>query len=444
MSEQLIKQTLSGLRGAVTQLALYPTEHPAVEGSIERAAFAASSLVESAGETVLTILGDSLYQGQRLLAHTSLEFNGFFRTMQARGIDSLTFDGFVSRADVRDLTEFLAGKMADVPAEGTIRLNESPFTSAQLAEGGEISGLRKNYARSLDVLRGIGQAIGAGQEFDLSGATLIVEQLVEQTISQPGASVLLASMKSHDEYTFYHSVNVCILAIALGRRVGLDEQMIGTMALGALLHDIGKLRVASSILQFPGRLDAEQWAEIKLHPQEGATAILAAAAPGQEVASVVALEHHRRFDGAGYPVPSRNREQHLFSRVVTAADVYDALTTRRSYRRADTPHQAIEVLRQGAGSHFDPIMVHQFIGFTGAYPPGSFLQLADGTVAMVTVTVTGELPEGLVVRSPDGVTLDEPEPIRLDLSEPFTHMTAMDAGIDPASLLERVATAPVG
>ncbi len=442
MSEPLIKQTLAGLRGAVTQLALYPSEHPAVEGSIERAAFAASSLVEAAGETVLTILGDSLYHGQRLLAHTSLEFNGFFRTMQARGIDSLTFDGFVSRADVRDLAEFLAGKISDVPAEGTIRLNESPYTSAELSASGEVSGLRRNYARSLDVLRGIGQAIGAGQDFDLSGATMIVEQLVEQTIAQPGASVLLASMKSHDEYTFYHSVNVCILAIALGRRVGLDDRTIGTMALGALLHDIGKLRVASSILQFPGRLDAEQWAEIKLHPQEGATAILAAAAPGQEVAAIVALEHHRRFDGAGYPMPSHSRQQHLFSRVVTAADVYDALTTRRSYRRADTPHQAIEVLRQGAGSHFDPVMVDQFIGFTGVYPPGSFLQLEDGRVAMVTVNAAGEQPEGLVVRAASG-ELVEPEPLRIDLSRPFSHLTSTEAGIDPASLLEQVTGAGV-
>ena len=444
MSEPLIKQTLGGLRGAVTQLALYPTEHPAVEASIERAAFAASGLVESAGETVLTILGDSLYHGQRLLAHTSLEFNGFFRTMQARGIDALTFDGFVSRADVRDLAEFLAGKISDVPAEGTIRLNESPFTSAQLAQSGEMSGLRKNYAKSLDVLRGIGQAMGAGQEFDLSGATLIVEQLVEQTISQPGASVLLASMKSHDEYTFYHSVNVCILAIALGRRVGLDDDTIGIMALGALLHDIGKLRVATSILQFPGRLDAEQWAEIKLHPQEGATAILAAAGPGQEVASVVALEHHRRFDGAGYPAPSRNREQHLFSRVVTAADVYDALTTRRSYRRADTPHQAIDVLVQGSGNHFDPVMVDQFIGLTGVYPAGSFLRLPDETVAMVTLNVPGDRAEGLIVRSATGELLDDPEPVALDLSAPFDHVTSTEAGIDPASLLEKAVEAPVG
>ena len=438
MSEPLIKQTLSGLRGAVTQLALYPTEHPAVEGSIERAAFAASSLVEAAGETVLTILGDSLYHGQRLLAHTSLEYNGFFRTMQARGIDSITFDGFVSRGDVRDLAEFLAGKISDVPAEGTIRLNDSPFTSSQLSESGEMSGLRKNYAKSLDVLRGIGQAMGAGQEFDLSGATMIVEQLVEQTIAQPGASVLLASMKSHDEYTFYHSVNVCILAIALGRRVGLDEQTIGTMALGALLHDIGKLRVSTSILQFPGRLDSEQWAEIKLHPQEGATAILAAAAPGQEVASVVALEHHRRFDGDGYPSPSRNREQHLFSRVVTAADVYDALTTRRSYRRADAPHQAIEVLLQGAGSHFDPLMVDEFVAMTGTYPPGSFLQLGDGRLVMVTMNVDGSQPEGLVVRSALGELMEAPEPVTIDLSADFTVVNAGDAGIDPAALLEAI------
>ena len=243
-----------------------------------------------------------------------------------------------------DLASLLAARTGDVPAEGTIRLNTSPFSVSDLQSGEQMSGLRTSYARSLDVLRGIGMAVGVSQEFDLSGASMVVEDLLEQTISQPGASMLLSTMKSHDEYTFYHSVNVCILSITLGRAIGLDEASLGTMALGALLHDIGKVRVDASILQYPGRLDPHQWAEIKLHPQEGAAAILAAADPGQEVAAVVALEHHARFDGAGYRGGER-RDQHLFSRVVTAVDAYDALTTRRSYpagRISASGHECVD------------------------------------------------------------------------------------------------------
>lgn len=439
MSEVLVRDTLSGIRSALNRSALYPNEHPSVQEAIAGAANSSTRLVMGSREPVLTVLGDSLYLGRHLLAHTSLQYNGFIRTLQSRGIDSITFEGRVTEGDVTDLVSFLSGAISDVPAQGTIRLNQSEFTDADLETAGEgMSGIRRSYAQSLDVLRGVGHAVGAEQEFDLTGATMMVEQLVEQTLSQPGPSVLLSSMKSHDEYTFYHSVNVCILAISIGREIGMDDTSLQTMALGALMHDIGKLRVDAAILQYPGRLDSEQWAEIKLHPQEGATAILAAAAPGQEIAAVVALQHHSRFDGAGYPSGITSQSQHLYSRVVTAADVYDALTTRRSYRRADTPNQALEVLRQGMGGHFDPQMVEAFVHFLGVFPPGSLLELNDGNVVMVTRTVESGPPETVLVKTAAGELIAEPVPHRLDLHTEFTQVTPGDAEVDPASLLESV------
>lgn len=438
MSEAAVKSTLSALRGAVNQLGLYPAEHPAVEEAVALTAKVADILVGGHDEVVLSVIGDSLYLGRTLLPHTSLEFHGFIRELQAAGIDSMTLAGHISTGDVVDLACLVAGRKGDVPAEGTIRLNTSPFTVSELQAGAQMSGLRTSYARSLDVLRGIGMAVGLGQDFDLSGASLVVGQLLEQTLSQPGASVLLSTMKSHDEYTFYHSVNVCILSITLGRSIGMDEDALGLMALGALLHDIGKLRVDAAILQYPGRLNPAQWAEIKLHPQEGALAILAAADAGQEVAAVVALEHHGRFDGAGYPPSSGSREQHLFSRVVTAVDVYDALTTRRSYRRAESPHQAINVLRQGAGSHFDPDVVRALLSLVGEYPPGSMLRLEDGRVVLVTASRPNEPPEAVAVTDSNGRLLETPQPLRLEVEVIVEIVMPESVGIDPASMLEQV------
>lgn len=439
MSETDVRATLTALRGAVHQLSLYPVEHPAVEEAVGLTAKTADAMVGAGGETILTVIGDSIYLGRKLLAHTSLEYHGFIRQLQSAGIDSISFAGHVSTGDAIDLSSLIAGRTADVPAEGTIKLNTSPFTMSELHSVGQMSRLRTSYARSLDVLRGIGLAVGVSEEFDLSGASLVVEQLLEQTLSQPGASVLLSTMKSHDEYTFYHSVNVCILSITLGRAIGLDEDSLGMLALGALLHDIGKLRVDAAVLQYPGRLDPDQWAEIKLHPQEGASAILAAADTGQEVAAVVALEHHTRFDGAGYPPTADGRGQHLFSRVVTAVDVYDALTTRRSYRRAETPHQAINVIRQGQGGHFDPDMVNALIQLVGVYPPGSLLRLSGGEVAVVTKSRTDGAPEALLVMGPSGEVLAEPEPIDLNQQTIAAEVMPDEVGIDPASVLESVA-----
>ena len=140
---------------------------------------------------------------------------------------------------------------------------------------------------------------------------------------------------------------------------------------------------------------------------------MAAAAPGQEIAATVAFEHHARFDGSGYPsVTRREHDLHFFSRLVSTTDTYDAITTRRSYRRAETPNRALGVLLKGSGTFYDPDFVRAFIELVGIYPPGSLLQLDGGEVAMVSEMVeAGEVPGLVIVKSADGTLLDEPEPV---------------------------------
>lgn len=440
MSDQHMRDFFNHLRSASRQMALYPDEHPALVEVVNKATDAANGLLVDASEQAITIIGDSLYLERTILPHASLEFNRLLRDMQARGVDSVTLTSRVSRGDMHDLAAFLAATSGDVPAEGTIRLNERPYSRSELETDTGFTGLRRSYARSLDVLRGLSLALDSDESFDLTGATWVVEQLVEQTLSQPAASVLLSTMKSHDEYTFYHSVNVCILSIALARMVGLPEEEIKLLAVGALLHDIGKVRVPIKTLQWPGRLDTEQWAEIKLHPQEGAAAILAAAAPGQEIAAVVAFEHHARFDRQGYPTMTYSRPAHFFSRLVSTADTYDALTTRRSYRRAETPNRALRVLLQGAGSLYDPDLVQTFIKMVGVYPVGSLLELDTGGVVMVTGNHQdpSELADVVLVRASDGLALSQPEPATLKDRIVVDQLTSDRAGVDPASLIEQL------
>ncbi|MDH3306240.1 MAG: HD domain-containing protein [Acidimicrobiia bacterium] len=438
MSDRHLRDFLNHFRAAVRQLTLYPEDHPALVDVLDRATTAANELVaENRDGSALSLIGDSVYLDRKILPHASLEFNRLLREMQARGIESVTFGGGVSRGDVHDLAAFVAQISGDIPADGTIRLNERPYSRSDLEADESFSGLRRSYARSLDVLRGVSLALEADEPFDLAGATWVVEQLVEQTLAQPAASVLLSTMKSHDEYTFYHSVNVCILSIAMARLIGLPEDELKLLAVGALLHDIGKVRVSTATLQFPGRLDTEQWAEIKLHPQEGAAAILAAAAPGQEIAAVVAFEHHARYDRQGYPSMNYSRPAHFFSRLVSTADTYDALTTRRSYRRAETPNRALRVLLQGAGSLYDPELVQAFIKMVGVYPIGSLLELDSGEVAMVVGSPLDAeaLPDVVLVKGADGHHLDHPEPTDLSNRIIVDQLTSERAGVDPASLL---------
>jgi len=199
-------------------------------------------------------------------------------------------------------------------------------------------------------------------------------------------------------------------------------------------------------LQHPGRLSPEQRAEIEQHPLIGAEAILSASEPGQEVVATVALEHHARYDGTGYPAlpyfrnppggESDGHPLHLHSRLVAVADAYDALTSRRSYRRAETPARALHVLLDGMGSWWDPDAVLAFIHLMGVHPPGSLLRLRDGRVVMVTAPAPspGASPPALVVIDAAGRRPSEPEPVVFDTDDVVDLLTQDQVDVPPAAL----------
>jgi HD-GYP domain-containing protein (c-di-GMP phosphodiesterase class II) len=203
-----------------------------------------------------------------------------------------------------------------------------------------------------------------------------------------------------------------------------------------LLHDLGRVVLDDPGLTKQGRLSNEEWATVRLHPQEGAIAILAAAGAEHETAALVALEHHLRPDGSGYP-DLGDRSPHLFSRLVAVADAYDAITSYRPYRPARTPHEALQILMEGSGTAYDADLVEAFVGMMGDFPPGSLLRLEDGEVVMVTALAGGGRG-AVMVRDVAGAILEQPEPIDLAGRRVAAQLLADEAGIDPASLLEAV------
>jgi HD-GYP domain-containing protein (c-di-GMP phosphodiesterase class II) len=202
-----------------------------------------------------------------------------------------------------------------------------------------------------------------------------------------------------------------------------------------LLHDLGRLLLGEAALTKEGRLTSEEWTQVRLHPQEGAEAILAAAGPGQEMMAAVALEHHVRMDGDGYP-DLAGRTPHPFSRIVAVADAYDAITSRRPHRPARTPQEATRILAEGSGTAFDPEVVAGFLRLLGEHPPGSLFRIGSGEVVVVTGPGSGAGPEGLVVRDPDGRSLADPKPVLLSDEEVLGPVLAEEAGIDPSAHLE--------
>lgn len=440
MADQTVTDFLAALRKAVANVQLYPDDHPFSQEAVRALATHIPAITDSESQSVLSLVGGAFYLNRQVMPHASIEHRSMVHTMEQRGLESITVREGATIGDLRELAGFLSGESGDVPAEGTVVLNERPYSRADLEADASLSGLRRSYASSIDLLRGVSAAnLDRDAQTDLEEAILSVQDLLEKVLLERGASLLLASIKTHDQYTFFHSVNSSILAMSVGKAIGMgDEQLLG-LGLGALLHDLGKTKIAPEIIQYPGRLDDSQWVEIKRHPQEGAQAILAASGPEQEIAARVALEHHARYDGDGYPTLRRDRSLHLYSRIVAVCDVYDALTTRRSYKRALPPPVALEVMVESAGTQLDPDVVGLFVDMLGIYPPGSLLRLRTGDIVMVIDSnEDGSELTGAVVVGSDGEHLEELATARLDPEEIIDLVLPDEVGIAPAALLEGV------
>jgi len=448
MSSPHLAGLIRSLRRATGYIRLYGPAHPLCSGAEQEAARSATRLVGAASGRLIAYKDDTLFVDGESAGLLSLQYNAFLRELAAAGIETITLAGEVDAGEIADLARFVAGARREPGAGRTVRVNAVKIDTG-VRDQTPLAGLRTTYARSLDALRSFGGSLHEGSSASLDQTAAVVKELLERSQANPVAALLLSTVKSHHEYTFYHSVNTSILSVSMGRMAGLayeDQVLVG---LGAMLHDIGKIRVPVSILQYPGRLDSQQWEEIRRHPQVGAQAILAAAAPGEELAAVVALEHHARYDGSGYPRlvyhdgvadPGHSHPLHFFSRLVAVADTYDAITTRRSYRRAEPPSRALQVLVNGAGTSYDPDFVLAFASMMGTYPPGSFLRLATGEVVMVTEPSSdpGEVPTAVMVRDGAGNDIRDPEPFSYGSDQVVQHLAASSLGFHPAEILERI------
>ncbi|MCB2223614.1 MAG: HD domain-containing protein [Actinobacteria bacterium] len=460
MSEARAAAVVRALRRATGYVRLYGPRHALTEEAVRETAAALDGLIGDRAGIMLGAADDTLFLDGHALGLISLQFNAFVREVLAAGIETVIATPPVSHADAAALVHLIAGEGGG-PTGGSIVVNGAKGVAVAADDTTPVARLRRAYTRSLDALRGFGRSVVDGDPPTLEDTAAVVKDLLDKSLENPAATLLLSTVKSHHEYTFYHSVNTSILSLSLARLTGLPERDQVVLGIGAMLHDIGKIGVSRAVLQHPGRLDADQWAEIRRHPQLGAEAILRAAAPGEELAAVVAFEHHARFDGSGYPRlvyhdgtrhphgegghhhghghgTGGRHPLHFYSRLVAVADTYDAITTRRSYRRAESPSRALQVLLAEAGRSYDPDFVTAFASMMGIYPPGTFLRLTSGAVVMVVSPSPdpGAMPAAVVVRDAAGNPVAAPEPVAFSARDIVDQVGPAALGLQPADVLE--------
>ena len=221
-----------------------------------------------------------------------------------------------------------------------------------------------------------------GKVVDDKEVKKLIKNMVEEIIANQDAMLNLIKIKSHDEYTFSHSVNVCMIATLIGARQQLPLDTLEELAFGAMLQDLGKIRVSDEILFKLGRLNKTEIDEIRKHPVYSLQ-ILSENDRIGELPKKIAYQHHERWHGQGYPQGISGDDIELLARITAIADVYDALTTDRPYRKKFLPYDAVRLIVSRADDEFHADTVRAFVESVSIYPLGSLVKLNTEEIGMI-------------------------------------------------------------
>lgn len=255
------------------------------------------------------------------------------------------------------------------------RSREVPFEE-------ELRKAKEIYSESRQLLKKLFEEVRLGVNIDGKRTRRTVESMIGSIFRNRDALLSLARIKSFHEYTYQHCINVAVLSINLGAHMGILQDELLHLGVGAVLHDIGKVRIPEKLVDKPGPLDPQEYELVKTHAAHGARLVLQASSVPDECATV-ALNHHERYNGAGYPRKLCGMEPGKYGLITGVADVYDAMTTNRSYQDGMAPHVALKKVYEWGGTLFHPIYVQKFIQCLGIYPTGSMVRLDSGEIGVV-------------------------------------------------------------
>ena len=243
-------------------------------------------------------------------------------------------------------------------------------------------GEERVYAEAFNTIKTVLTAVRDGKELNISAVKDTVNDIVHKVMNNETVFIQLTGIRDIDNYTFLHSVDVCIYSVITGKNMGFNKDELTDLGIGAVLHDVGKCKVPLEILMKPGRLTDEEFNIMKLHTIYGHEIICNTIGLNKRVASI-ACQHHEKWDGTGYPLGLANYQIDRLARIVTAADIYDALTANRVYRKRNLPHEAAEYIVGNSSILFDPEIASAFIKNIAIYPEGTIVLLNTGEIGSV-------------------------------------------------------------
>jgi HD-GYP domain-containing protein (c-di-GMP phosphodiesterase class II) len=409
------RSLLLALYTALRSLKLYPVENATVQKALDDLEGVTHRLLDLEGGLEIRMAGDFIFVNATRLrveldnyasfSHILAVFRAFeIGALRIRpGVNRREWQIFLSlllslaeRSQSDERLEELQERMDDggiehLELDRPLPENENSELSRQAA--------KQVYAQGVAVTKDVISSVRMGRTARLKRVKRAVQLIVDQVLNNETSMLGLTTIRDYDEYTFTHSMNVCIIAVALGRKLGFSKVQLCDLGMAGLLHDMGKARVPAEILNKAGKLDDNEWQAIQEHPWAGALTLFGMRAyeeiPYRSI--LVAHEHHMKIDLTGYPKIIRPRKLGIFSRIVAVADAFDAATTRRVYQTV--PVQPDEVLREmweNPKRGQDKVLVKALINLVGVYPVGTCLILDTFEVAVVS----GANPDGQQLNRP--------------------------------------------
>lgn len=381
------------LYAALRSSKLYPIGHASVRKAVDDLSAASRDIVSGEGNVDLRVSGEFIFvNGTRLRLDLDnyAAFSHVLSVFRANGIGQLHV-GEAGERDWQTLVALMQAGGEKAPADRLHDLIEklavANVTAFELGEPTGDSGedrekskerAKRTYSQSVAVTKDLMTSVRIGRSPNIKKIKRVVQGIVDQILNEETSLIGLTTIRDYDEYTFTHSVNVCIFSVALGKRLGLSKLQLYDLGMAALFHDIGKARVPLEVLNKSGGLTDDEWRQIAAHPWLGVLALFQIRG-SQELpyrSMVVAMEHHMKTDLTGYPKSIRPRQISMYSKIVAAADGFDAATSRRSYQTVPfNPAEVMREMRDNPRRGMDPVVVKAFINLTGIYPTGTLVVL---------------------------------------------------------------------
>jgi HD-GYP domain-containing protein (c-di-GMP phosphodiesterase class II) len=394
MSIDLVNQIAVVLRTAQ----LHDPNNVAVVSSIDKLVALVNMLISHENIVTLELRGEFFYANDTRIRYPLehlLNFDLLIREFRTRELGSIVFKTKIKAEDIKGLIKAINSASASTSPFEVIKEKMTGIDSILVDKLKKIveeesydvrKMVKKTYFNAVSHTKGVINKIKSGEKVNLKKAKRVVESMVDHILEEEQLLVGMTSIKDYDEYTYHHSVNVSILAVALGQRLGLNRKMLTDLGMVSLFHDIGKMDIPYEVLNKPTNFTDEEWSIIRQHPVWGVRAILRLKKLDVLTirSAIVAFEHHMNFDYTGYPKVKKRTKLDLFSRIVSLADQYDAMTSSRVYSRVPmSPDKALSLMMERSSSQLDPLLFKFFTNMIGVYPIGTLVMLDSRELGLV-------------------------------------------------------------